>query len=115
MSHAAQEELHYFVYAASHDLQQPLRAIGTHAQLLQRQVPNDDRVKEFTTVIVQNATQMNRLVTDLLTYSRTGNTAQCASLNLNGPLQWALFKPRKRHSAMRRASDQRRAAGSLRG
>ncbi len=90
-AHAAQEELHYFVYAASHDLQQPLRAIGTHAQLLQRQVPNDDRVKEFTNVIVQNAAQMNRLIADLLTYSRTGNTAQCASLNLDGPLQWALL------------------------
>jgi len=88
---AAQEELHYFVYAASHDLQQPLRAIGIHAQLLQRKLPNDDRVKEFTTVIVQNAVQMNGLITDLLTYSRSGNTAQCAPLNLNAPLQWALF------------------------
>ncbi len=88
---AAQEDLQYFVYAASHDLQQPLRAIGTHAQLLQRQFPNDERAKEFTTVIVQNAAQMNGLITNLLTYSRTGNTAQCAPLNLNSPLQWALF------------------------
>lgn len=88
---AAQEELQYFVYAASHDLQQPLRAVGTHAQLLQRQFRDDERVKEFTTVIIQNAAQMNGLITDLLTYSRSGNTPQCASLNLNAPLQWAIF------------------------
>ena len=88
---AAQEELQHFVYAASHDLQQPLRAVGTHAQLLQRQFPTDERVKEFTTVIVQNATQMNELITNLLTYARTGNTAQCVPLNLNAPFQWALL------------------------
>lgn len=87
----AQEELQYFVYAASHDLQQPLRAVSTHAQLLQRQFPTDERVKEFTTVIVQNAAQMNELITNLLTYARTGNTAQCAPLNLNAPFQWALL------------------------
>jgi signal transduction histidine kinase len=87
----AQDELQYFVYAAGHDLQQPLRAIGTHAQLLQREYPNDDRAREFTTVIINGAAQMNALVRDLLTYSRTGNTAQQAPVNLNAPLQWALF------------------------
>ncbi len=94
-THAAQEELQYFVYAASHDLQQPLRAIGTHAQLLQRQIPDNERIREFTTVIVQNAAQMNKLITNLLTYSRSGNTAQCAPLKLNAPLQWALFNLEK--------------------
>ncbi len=90
-THTAQNELQYFVYAASHDLQQPLRTVGTHAQLLQRQFPNDERVKEFATAIVQNAAQMNGLIANLLTYSRTGNTAQCAPLKLSAPLQWALF------------------------
>lgn len=91
MARAAQEELQYFVYAASHDLQQPLRAIGTYAQLLQREYPDDERAREFTTVIVEGAAQMNALIRDLLTYSRTGNTAQRACVNLNAPFQWALF------------------------
>ncbi len=91
LARAAQEELHYFVYAASHDLQQPLRAIGTYAQLLQRDHPDDERAREFTNVIIDGAAQMNALVRDLLTYARTGNTADCAAVKLNGPLQWALY------------------------
>ncbi len=88
---AAQEELQYFVYAASHDLQQPLRAIGTHAQLLQREFAGNERAREFTNVIIDGASQMNGLITSLLTYSRTGNTSRPSTVNLNGPLQWALF------------------------
>jgi light-regulated signal transduction histidine kinase (bacteriophytochrome) len=89
---AARDELQYFVYAASHDFQQPLRAIGTHAQLLQRELSQNERVRELTTTILDNATRMNTLVRDLLTYSRTGNVSDLAPLKLNGPLQWALLK-----------------------
>ncbi len=84
-------ELQFFVYAASHDLQQPLRAIGTHAQLLQRLFPNDQTAREFTQVVVDNAAQMNGLITDLLTYSRAGTNFQAKPVNLNAPLQWALY------------------------
>jgi light-regulated signal transduction histidine kinase (bacteriophytochrome) len=89
---AARDELQYFVYAASHDLQQPLRAIGTHAQLLQRELPKDARIGELAAIIVDSATQMNTLIHGLLTYSRTGNVSELMPLNLNSPLQWALFK-----------------------
>ncbi len=89
---AARDELQYFVYAASHDLQQPLRAIGTHAQLLQRELLNNERARELANTILDNATQMNSLVRDLLTYSRTGNISELAPLNLNAPLQWAQLK-----------------------
>ncbi len=88
---AAREELQFFVYAASHDLQQPLRAIGTHAQLLQREYPTDERAREFISVIIDGAGQMNGLIRDLLNYSRTGNVAQPTTLKLTAPLQWALF------------------------
>src|ERR1700747_2731735 len=68
----AEAELKYFTYAATHDLQQPLRAIGTHAQLLQRETESNQRTRELASVVSENASQMNALVRDLLTYSRIG-------------------------------------------
>ena len=91
LAQAAQEEMHHFVYAASHDLQQPLRAIGTYAQLLQREYPGDERAREFTGFIVEGAAQMNALLRDLLTYSRTGNTAERSSVKLDACFHWALY------------------------
>lgn len=88
---SARDELQYFVYAASHDLQQPLRTIATHAQLLQRECPENVRAQEFAGVIVESAGQMNALVKDLLNYSRVGNEPDLNEVQLNGPVQWALY------------------------
>ena len=88
----ANDELQQFVYAASHDLQQPLRSIGTYAQLLQREYSGDKQAAEFTSFIVDGANQMNQLVRDLATYSRTGTSVRRTNIRLNAPLQWALLK-----------------------
>lgn len=87
----ARHELQFFVYAAGHDLQQPLRAIGTHAQLIQREHPRDNRTQEFAGVILEGVSQMNALLADLLTYSRTGNSIEATPVNLKASLQWALL------------------------
>jgi light-regulated signal transduction histidine kinase (bacteriophytochrome) len=92
LAKAAREELQHFVYAASHDLQQPLRTVATHAQLLQREFPDHPRAKEFAAVIVESATEMNTLVSDLLNYSRVGNDPRLAGVSLSSPLQWAIYK-----------------------
>jgi len=89
---AATDELQQFVYAASHDLQQPLRTISSYAQLLQRDQPKDTPAAEFASFIIDAAKEMNQLVRDLLTYSRTGNSVRRSNINLNSPVQWALMK-----------------------
>ena len=66
------EDLKQFAYAASHDLQTPLRTISTHLQLLERhlgdRLSTDDR--ELLSYPVQAAMRMSQLIKDLLTYSQ---------------------------------------------
>ncbi len=66
------EDLQQFAYAASHDLQTPLRTITTHLQLLERRLGDrlseDDR--ELVNYPVQAAIRMSQLISDLLIYSQ---------------------------------------------
>ena len=68
----ANQDLEKFAYAASHDLQEPLRTVANFAELLSSRYSDklDADGKEFINYVVTGAHHMRKLVDDLLTYSR---------------------------------------------
>jgi PAS domain S-box-containing protein len=85
--------LEQFAHVASHDLQEPLRTVGTFAELLAQTSRDklDTEEKSYLDLIVSGAKRMNTLVQDLLAYARVQTEIdRPTSVSLDQDLETAL-------------------------
>lgn len=91
----ARQELQDFAYASSHDLREPVRMITSYLNLLERRYKTslDQNAIEYINYAVSGAARMNRLIDDLLAYSRVvgGESFAMQSVNLNAIVQWVMM------------------------
>ena len=92
---AVNQQLEQFAYVASHDLQEPLRAVIGFLQLLDERYKSilDSKAGMYIDYAVEGARQMSQLINDLLDYSRVGRRGQkiqAVDLNDSFVLQWQI-------------------------
>lgn len=83
------EDLKQFAYVASHDLREPLRMITSFLQLLEQRYKDqlDQDANEFIGFAVDGAKRLDKMIMDLLEYSRVANKKiMFEDINLNNVL-----------------------------
>ena len=79
-------DLAQFAYVASHDLQEPLRAIGGFLQLLEKKYGDqlDEQGLSYISKSVAGAARMSNLINDVLLFSKVGSSdATFGPIDLN--------------------------------
>ena len=69
------DDLNQFAYAASHDLQEPLRLVALYSQMLQKKYSDrlDAQADQYVSYVISGAHRMEILLKDLLAYSQVGS------------------------------------------
>lgn len=86
-------ELKQFAFISSHDLQEPLRAISSYIQLLQKKYKGkiDQEAEDFIKYSIQGVNRLQSLIEDLLVYSNLIQREVVAkTINLNDIIPYVL-------------------------
>jgi signal transduction histidine kinase len=88
----ANTELQQFAHTVSHDLKEPLRTMSNYSQLLAQRTKGklDKPAEEYMAFIADAAQHMQRMLADLLAYTRAGQTPEFRSVDCDAVLAQVL-------------------------
>jgi signal transduction histidine kinase len=86
------KESQHFAYAASHDLQEPLRMITSYLQIVSNRYKDklDPEGVEFIGFALDGSARMKNLINGLLEFSRLNNITELKKMNTNATLSSVL-------------------------